>query len=94
MRIQSLCDGQDEAIFKNIGMDWRVYERFKMFVHAEELNDQQHEDGELSLFVRVGSDFRNNYYEYEIPLVMSDPDLLPGSPNDIEYKREVWENRK
>jgi cell surface protein SprA len=90
MRIQSLCDGQDEAIFKNIGMDWRVYERFKMFVHAEELNDQQHEDGELSLFVRVGSDFRNNYYEYEIPLVMSDPDLLPGSPNDIEYKREVW----
>ncbi len=91
MKIQALCDGQDEAIFKNIGMDWRVYERFKMFVHAEELNDQQHEDGELSLFVRVGSDFRNNYYEYEVPLVMSDPANIEGvDPNLVEYKREVW----
>ncbi len=90
MNIQGLCDRQDESIFKNINMDWRVYERFKMFVHAEELNGQTHEDGELTMFVRIGSDFRSNYYEYEVPLIMSDSTNLPASPVDVEYKREVW----
>ncbi|MEL7121164.1 MAG: cell surface protein SprA, partial [Bacteroidota bacterium] len=92
LKVQRLCDGQDEAVFKTIGMDWRVYERFKMFVHAESLEDQFLNDGELSVFVRIGSDFRNNYYEYEIPLTMSRLENIPegADPNSSEYKQEVW----
>ncbi len=93
MRIQQLCNGQDEAIFKNLNLDWRVYERLKMFVHAEEVGGQEIEDGELKLFLRVGSDFINNYYEYEIPLTMSDTTRLPpgdNAGNTDEYKQEVW----
>ncbi|MDP4709729.1 MAG: cell surface protein SprA [Saprospiraceae bacterium] len=90
-RVQNLCDGKDQAVFKNIDLDFRVYERLKMFVHAESFDGIEVPNGALSLFVRVGSDFQNNYYEYEVPLVMSDPKLVADdSPNSSEYKREVW----
>ncbi|MCB0587055.1 MAG: cell surface protein SprA, partial [Phaeodactylibacter sp.] len=89
INVRDLCDGDERAIFKIINMDMRVYERFKMFVHAEEKNVKVPE-GALSLYIRLGSDFRNNYYEYEIPLTMSDSTLLNGNPNSDEYKREVW----
>jgi cell surface protein SprA len=92
IKLEGLCDGDDRMIFKIVNMDMRVYERFKMFVHAEELNEQDIDYGELSVFVRLGSDFQSNYYEYEIPLTMSDADNLPmnANPNNVEYKREVW----
>ncbi|MCB0561037.1 MAG: cell surface protein SprA, partial [Phaeodactylibacter sp.] len=89
INVRDLCDGDEKAIFKIINMDMRVYERFKMFVHAEEKNIKV-PNGALSLYVRLGSDFKNNYYEYELPLVMSDSTLLNGNPNSDEYKREVW----
>ena len=89
VNVRDLCDGDERAIFKIINMDMRVYERFKMFVHAEEKNKRV-PDGALSLYVRLGSDFKNNYYEYEIPLVMSDSTLLNGNPNSDEYKQQVW----
>ena len=90
MKIEGLCDGEDKAVFKNLDFDFRVYDRLKMFVHAEEKNGLEIPDGALSLFVRLGSDFKNNYYEYEVPLQMSDPDLLPENQNSSEYKQEVW----
>ena len=92
LNVQNLCDGDEKAIFKIINMDMRVYERLRMFVHAEELNNQIIDPGELTVFMRLGSDFKNNYYEYEIPLTMSDEALLPNppNPNDVEYKLEVW----
>ena len=41
----------------------------KMFVHAEKKNAVDNlNDGDLSLFVRLGSDYTTNYYEYEVPL--------------------------
>ncbi len=96
LQVDNLCSKQAEAIFKIINMDMRVYERLRMFVHAEEMfpDDPGFDipDGALSVFLRLGSDFRNNYYEYEIPLAISDPDNLGESPNpnSDEYKREVW----
>jgi cell surface protein SprA len=89
IRLENLCDGADRMIFKIVNMDMRVYERFKMFVHAEEIEEEV-PYGELTAFVRLGSDFRNNYYEYEIPLTMSDINNLPNNQNSDEYKREVW----
>ncbi len=96
LRVNSLCDGASQGVFKIIETDMRVYERFKMFVHAEERAIQEPgvteiPDGALSIFVRLGSDFQNNYYEYEIPLVMSDPDAVMELDAQLdEYKQEVW----
>lgn len=91
MIVRGLCDGEDKAVFKNINFDMRVYDRLRMFVHAEPLDGQRIPDGAMSIFIRMGSDIKNNYYEYEIPLTMSDSTKLGGlSPNSTQYKLEVW----
>jgi len=91
---EEICDGDARAAFKNINLDMRVYERLKMFVHAEDLEGEDLEDGDLSMFVRLGSDITQNYYEYEIPLTFSKEENLPAVPNNQapppEYKSEVW----
>jgi len=89
LNIANLCNGDSRSVFKNINLDLRVYERFKMFVHAE-TKDPAIKEGNMSVFVRLGSDFKNNYYEYEIPLVMSDTTRLPANKVLDEYKKEVW----
>ena len=46
-----------------------------MFVHANALeqNTTNLTDNQLAVFVRLGSDYKNNYYEYEIPLKLTEP---------------------
>ncbi|MEN0004838.1 MAG: cell surface protein SprA, partial [Bacteroidota bacterium] len=89
LKTDNLCSGDARAVFKIVNLDMRVYERFKMFVHAEAPNEDV-PDKAVSMFVRMGSDLEENYYEYEIPLVMSKIENLSGSPNSPDYKREVW----
>ena len=44
-----------------------------MFVHANALepNATALANGELSVFIRLGSDYKNNFYEYDIPLSLT-----------------------
>ena len=79
-----------KAIYKIINLDMRVYENLQMYVHAEANNDNPDaiDDEELSVFVRMGSDFEKNYYEYEIPLTMSRDRTLNVTSDS--YKEEVW----
>ena len=43
-----------------------------MFVHAENhLNEEPVGDNHLYMFIRLGSDFTENYYEYQIPLTIT-----------------------
>ncbi|MEQ8424611.1 MAG: cell surface protein SprA, partial [Cyclobacteriaceae bacterium] len=74
-----LQDGDARAIYKNVTMDFFNYGRIKMFLSAYGQNLQ---DNQLHAFLRMGSDFDENYYEIEIPLKIT----LPGS-NSIE---SVW----
>ncbi|MFN0215682.1 MAG: cell surface protein SprA [Saprospiraceae bacterium] len=89
MNICSLryCDAR--AVFKSLNMDLRQYNRLKMFVHAEKTQEEL-KTGDLSVFIRMGSDYTRNYYEYELPLVVSDPTNLNGNPDSRDYKEEVW----
>lgn len=70
MRISDLKDGDARAVYKNADLDMRQYKRIRMFTHAEALlNDQENlDDDDLRVFIRLGSDFTSNYYEYEVPL--------------------------
>ena len=89
--MRDLQDGDARGIYKLAKQDLRLYDRMRMFVHAERdsLEDFSIEDGDLSAFIRFGSDFEDNYYEYELPLAFSDPTGL--NPDDVlEYSREVW----
>lgn len=88
IRLNNLRDGDARGVYKLNNLDFRVYERMKMFVHAEteEIGAQ---DGDLEIFIRVGSDFEDNYYEYSIPLNYSDSDNLPQG-DIIAYSDRVW----
>lgn len=87
LRVCGLQPGRKKMAFKLSQIDMRLYERLKMFIHAEETSAKPVPDGKTSVFLRVGSDFEDNYYEYEIPLTISKP--MPASTSDA-YKDEVW----
>lgn len=59
-----------KAVFKNTNLDLRQYKKLEMFIHAQDLQDatNQSVDENTKLFIRLGSDYSDNYYEYEIPL--------------------------
>ena len=73
LTIENLDAGDARATYKNTWFDVRQYKRLQMFVHAEQmpLDATGLRDGEMSLFLRVGSDYKDNYYEYEVPLVLT-----------------------
>ena len=71
LRAIDLGDGDARAAFKTINMDMRQYTRLIMNVHAEEIYGYPLEDNEITAFIRLGSDYKNNFYEYEIPLVLT-----------------------
>lgn len=89
MRITKLDAGDARAIYKNTFYDLRRYKRLQMFTHAEELIDGEDKliKGDLTVFIRLGSDYKNNYYEYEIPLSITPPNTYGNSAND---RATVW----
>ena len=89
VRISDLSPGDARAIYRGSGQDARQYKRLQMFAHAEKFIDDvtNLQDNELSIFLRLGTDYTNNYYEYEIPLKLTPHDQY-GSTN---VQREiVW----
>ncbi len=65
------CDSR--AAYYNTNTDLRSYGCLKMFVHAETKGDPATDyNGNMTVFLRLGSDFDDNYYEYEIPLTFTD----------------------
>jgi cell surface protein SprA len=92
LKIIGLDDGNSRAIFKDVNRDYRPFGRIKMFAHAEALpGDSQLKDGDLYAFIRIGSDYSNNYYEYEVPLKVTDPAPSEGYSNSSEFDRlKVW----
>ena len=68
----NLRDGDARASFRNVNFDIRSYKKMRMFIHAEgaDPNDPL-EYGDVSVFIRLGNDLDQNYYEYEVPAVPS-----------------------
>ncbi len=80
--------GDSRAVFKNVSVDMRQFNKMKMFLHAEAIptDNTSIDDDELVAFIRFGNDFTNNYYQVEIPLKKTDINpLLPSLSAE-----EVW----
>ena len=88
MRTCNLKDGGARAAFKNLDMDVRSFKKLKMFVHAEKLGEEPLNDGEVTAFMRIGTDFNDNYYEYEVPLQLTQPGTYSANSEDDRLK--VW----
>ncbi len=90
LKVINLPDGDAKAVYKTLNMDVRKYKRLKMFIHAEALPyaETPLNDKDVCVFIRLGSDFKDNYYEYEVPVYLTPP----GSyNNDNQDDREiVW----
>ncbi|WP_246010515.1 T9SS outer membrane translocon Sov/SprA [Hymenobacter perfusus] len=69
--VDGLRDGFAKAAYKNISLNMLRYKRLRMFMHAE--SEQNNMDGKVRGFVRLGTDYIQNYYEYSRPLVMTRP---------------------
>jgi cell surface protein SprA len=85
LSVCNLKDGDSRAVFKSTVFDIRNYGKLRMFLHAEGDNLRA---GELSAFIRLGTDLTNNYYEYEIPLIptpngSTSPSLIWPSANEM-----------
>ncbi|MBR1687239.1 MAG: cell surface protein SprA [Prevotella sp.] len=89
--VKNLASGEGKAVYKNTTLDLRRYKHLQMFVHANHLiNDVTNlQDNQLALFVRMGSDYKSNYYEYEIPLKLT-PDRSDYNKYNLEDLRQVW----
>ncbi len=88
LKVTDLQPGDARGAYKTMQIDMRRYKTLKLEVHAEEMKGTSLKDDDLYLFVRLGSDYQYNYYEYEIPLK-----LTPGgyyvSENDSD-RVKVW----
>ncbi len=75
MTLRGIQPGDARGIYKNTQIDLRLYKRLQMWVHAEALIDNATNlrNGDFAIFMRLGSDVKNNYYEYEIPLDLTPP---------------------
>ena len=92
----NLKDGDARGVFKNMKTDLRQYGKLQMFIHAE---GEQTNTGEVTAFIRIGTDLTNNYYEYEIPLVMTrkgtkSPDDIWPADNEFIIDLEEFINTK
>ena len=91
MIVNDLQHNESKAVYKKTLIDLRLYKRLQMFVHANHLGPDLTElkDNQLALFVRLGSDYKNNYYEYQIPLSLT-PDRNDYNQYSTTDRRMVW----
>lgn len=88
--VKNLSSGEAKAVYKNTTLDLRQYKRIQMFTHANALaqNTTDLRDNQLSVFIRLGNDYKNNYYEYEIPLKLTPEGKY--SRRSLEDCKAVW----
>ncbi len=70
LQVCNLKDGDARGVFKTLGgVDLRQFDKLRLFVHAEaQVGQASLQNGDMQMFMRIGSDFTNNYYEYRLPL--------------------------
>lgn len=92
LKITDLASQDARAVYKNTAYDLRQYRRLQLFTHAEALEGNQTNlrNGDFSVFIRLGSDYKNNYYEYEVPLELTQPGQYTS--NSDSDREKVWPN--
>ncbi|HPR24784.1 cell surface protein SprA [Lentimicrobium sp.] len=99
LKVCNLLDGDARGTYKTTDFDFRQYKKLKMYIHAEKaIENQELAKGDVTVFIRMGSDFTENYYEYEVPVEMTpwyttaaNPGLIWPDANrlDIELDKLV-----
>ena len=90
LNVNNLGSKESRAVYKKSNLDIRQYERLQLYIHAEalEIDATNLKDNDLSLFIRLGSDYKSNYYEYEVPLSITPHGSYDG--NSTAAASAVW----
>lgn len=92
MRVTNLIDGDARGIYKNTNFDFRRFKTLRFYLHAEKVFENDDiQQGDITFFIRLGSDASENYYEYEVPVkftnwYVKDSALIWPSENNIEIE--------
>ncbi|WP_258048929.1 cell surface protein SprA [Hymenobacter sp. NBH84] len=81
LTVDGLRDGYGKAAYKNIQISLLRYKQLRMFLHAE-TQEANVNDGDVRAFIRIGTDYTQNYYEYSLPLQLTRPGASTTS--------EIW----
>jgi len=82
--VENLEAEDSRGVFKNLNIDIRQYKNLKMFMHAEKIVDSDYADSSTPLvgFLRMGTDFSQNFYQIELPLQFT--------PFNAVSESEIW----
>jgi cell surface protein SprA len=102
LKICNLTDGDGRACYKTCDFDMRQFKKLKMYIHEEAgLANDALNTGDLTAFIRLGTDFTNNYYEYEVSLTptswsasATDADLIWPESNSMEISLDAFQKAK
>jgi cell surface protein SprA len=91
--VENLRDGYAKAAYKNITINMLRYKRLRMYLHADSQDPRVKGNGDVRGFIRIGTDYSQNYYEYSLPLQLSLPtattstDVWPEANNiDLAFQ--------
>ncbi|MVN79168.1 cell surface protein SprA [Hymenobacter sp. HMF4947] len=70
LSVTNLRDGYAKAAYKNLSTNLLRYKRLRMYLHGDS-QDPNLRDGDVRAFVRIGTDYSQNYYEYSLPLTIT-----------------------
>ena len=108
MEVNRLSGGHGRAAFRTSMGDLRAYGKLEMFVHVEALPSEalpfgsvhsDLRDGELRAFIRLGTDDQFNYYQYDLPLRVTqsgtiDPELIWPEENRVALQLSLLQAAK
>lgn len=107
LRTQRLEAGQEQSVYRAVQYDLRPYRRLQLWAHAEALALQPTplEDGDIELFLRLGTDYQSHYYEYSLPLshtpagqyshhASTDRQLVWPLRNRVDLDLDLWTDLK
>ena len=92
MKVTNLSPADARAVYKSTAYDLRRYKRLQLFAHAEApIEDEASlSNGDFSVFIRLGSDYKNNYYEYEVPMELTPHSSILYNTNNSADQEKVW----
>ncbi|AQG82210.1 cell surface protein SprA [Spirosoma montaniterrae] len=97
LSVTNLRDGDSRGAFRNTNFDLLFRKRLRMFIH---MHNDQNESGQVAAFVRLGTDYTDNYYEIEIPGLRATPpgnqtsDVVWPAENELDIALEELINLK
>jgi cell surface protein SprA len=87
--VDNLRDGYAKAAYKNLSINMLRYKRLRMYLHADSQDPNTlasvQEGDSVRAFLRIGTDYTQNYYEYALPLTFT-----AAATGRLPTSTEVW----